>query len=404
MLFGKKFNEIDEDDINKLVEKQEEESLVLDFKEYTEDNKKEKNAKEIAKDISSMANSEGGLIIYGIKEENSKAKEIKWINSSEDFGERLLNIINTTIVPHITINIYTIISKENNDKCIYLVYIPKDVDSLYCVTKDMDNRFYTRGGVVVTRMSPREIKDRFQLILEKQKKIIEFLEKLKRDYCEASKIDLNDKTYFNINTIPDILNEKIIGNNLKEILNSVELKSLSKNYGSSSIVVRPCYKDNFIMSAYFNSNQEYENKEDYYKDILIVHKNGIIEKFYIDKYYDCIQSYTFIIYLAKFLRFSLAYFNKIQYYGGFKIIVTFRAYKQISFQTYNGDKTKNLQHSIIQEEIRFNQCLDLTEIEIKSELKEFMRKLGSYAGLNLEDFSGILSNLEKKSISEICMD
>src|SRR3989344_8317169 len=100
--------------------------------------------------------------------------------------------------------------------------------------------------------------------------MIEFLEKLKRDYCEASKIDLNDKTYFNINTIPDILNEKIIGNNLKEILNSVELKSLSKNYGSSSIVVRPCYKDNFIMSAYFNSNQEYENKEDYYKDILIV--------------------------------------------------------------------------------------------------------------------------------------
>lgn len=388
MLFGRKFDEITEGDITKLIEGEQEETLTLDFKESLGN-----NTKETAKNISSMANTEGGLIIYGIKEENNKAKEIKWIDSSENFKERLFQIINTTIVPRIEIKIYPINSNENESKQLYLVYVPKDDNNLYCVTKNKDNRFYIRDGNITDRMSPREIKDRIQLILEKQEKSIDYLHELKKDYHDASNIDFGSVYYFNITVIPDILNEKIGGAKLREILDSQYMRELYPNEGRAN----PCYKDSFIISHFLDNNP------DYYKDTSIIHKNGTVERWGIEGYEKYIPSYLFMIILTRTLRFCLEYFKKIEYYGGFKIIITFRAYRNISHKPsqFGGDAIKRLQHDFIQEKIYFNQSLNLSEEEIKDKLKEFVRVLGSYAGLNLENFKSIL-DLLNKTITEIC--
>ncbi|MCW9706022.1 AlbA family DNA-binding domain-containing protein [Fodinibius salsisoli] len=57
-----------QDDINNLIKNEVEESLILEFKRAGSLSKKRKDKKEIGKDVSAVANSDGGIIIYGIAE------------------------------------------------------------------------------------------------------------------------------------------------------------------------------------------------------------------------------------------------------------------------------------------------------------------------------------------------
>ena len=59
---------ITEEDINQLISTKTEESIHLDFKQAEALSKNDKKKSEIAKDISAFANSDGGIVIYGLKE------------------------------------------------------------------------------------------------------------------------------------------------------------------------------------------------------------------------------------------------------------------------------------------------------------------------------------------------
>ena len=52
-----------------------EESLTLEYKSAEALDRTETKKKEITKDVSAMANSAGGIIIYGIKEYNNSSKK-----------------------------------------------------------------------------------------------------------------------------------------------------------------------------------------------------------------------------------------------------------------------------------------------------------------------------------------
>ena len=57
-------------DIQSLIDNNVEESIHLDFKAAAALDKSEKKKDEIAKDVSSFANSDGGVIVYGISEKD----------------------------------------------------------------------------------------------------------------------------------------------------------------------------------------------------------------------------------------------------------------------------------------------------------------------------------------------
>jgi predicted HTH transcriptional regulator len=82
-----------------------EESLTLEYKAATSLSRTDKYKTEITKDVSSMANSAGGIIIYGLKEFNDDDKKhlpekIDPINRREFSKEWLEQNINN-IRPHI---------------------------------------------------------------------------------------------------------------------------------------------------------------------------------------------------------------------------------------------------------------------------------------------------------------
>ena len=147
-----------ENDLKELVENNIEENTNLEYKDP--DSLKDK--KELAKDICAMANSDGGLIIYGLCEEdkNHKPTKIKWIEKHQE-KERIEQILQTNVTPKIDVKIKTI-SNVDNSKFVLVVEVPKSDEAPHQDHSDKDKRTYwRRNGYTTREMEHYEIEDLF---------------------------------------------------------------------------------------------------------------------------------------------------------------------------------------------------------------------------------------------------
>jgi predicted HTH transcriptional regulator len=97
-------SEWDESDLLRLIEIGAEETLSVDWKEAGALSKSDGPKNEIAKDVSAFANSDGGYVVYGIREDDQpphKAAELSPIDPKQFSPEWLENIITSRIKPPI---------------------------------------------------------------------------------------------------------------------------------------------------------------------------------------------------------------------------------------------------------------------------------------------------------------
>jgi hypothetical protein len=148
--------EYSQNDINLLVENGAEESLYLEFKGRDALGKNEKKKDEIAKDISSFANSDGGIIIYGIDE---KTKNVSFIDGEEFTKEWIEQIINSRIQRKIdNLIIYPIRFDEDIKKSVYVIKIPQSYNAPHLSS---DKRFYKRSNSVNIPMEEYDIRNTY---------------------------------------------------------------------------------------------------------------------------------------------------------------------------------------------------------------------------------------------------
>lgn len=131
--------------LNSLIENGVEENLNLDYKAAAALNKQNNKTTEISKDISALANSDGGIIIYGIKESNVTKhlpESIDPINRQEFSKEWLEQIIQDKIRPRISeFKIHPIdISKDLVTSTLFsiipsLIMILKKTEKSQCTTR-----------------------------------------------------------------------------------------------------------------------------------------------------------------------------------------------------------------------------------------------------------------------------
>jgi predicted HTH transcriptional regulator len=143
-------------DIQSLIDNQIEESIHLDFKAGAALSKQPSKKKELSKDIASFANSDGGIIIYGLSEQNHVASSFSFVEGNEFNKEWLEQLINTTINRRIDgIEIFPI--REDNDfaRTVYIVKIPKSFDAPH---QSKDKRFYKRFNFESVMMEEYEIR------------------------------------------------------------------------------------------------------------------------------------------------------------------------------------------------------------------------------------------------------
>lgn len=156
MIFDKPFSDITIDDIRKLVEDKIQESSILDYKRELTSNK------DIAKDVSAFANSEGGAIIYGVGEdENHLPSEINGVEG-EKLEEKIENVILTGVRPRLKCAIRPILINEVPARWVIVVLAPPSLSAPHMVSIDRDNRYYKRFNFSSVPMEEYEVRALFE--------------------------------------------------------------------------------------------------------------------------------------------------------------------------------------------------------------------------------------------------
>lgn len=148
-------------DLKKLIVNQVEENIHLDYKSAGSLSKSAGKKTEISKDVSSFANSDGGIIIYGISEFNEATKnhlpeKIDPINRTEFSKEWLEQVINNNIFPKINdLTIKSFNVEDSVEDVVYVVIIGKSTTA----HQANDFRYYKRYNFLSTAMYDYEVRD-----------------------------------------------------------------------------------------------------------------------------------------------------------------------------------------------------------------------------------------------------
>lgn len=130
------------EDLDSLITNEIEESVHLDYKSAKSLDKSDRKKTEIAKDVSAFANSDGGIIIYGINEENHKPKDLSFVDGHLFNKEWLENIIDGNIQQRISgIEIFPVRIDNLIEKTVYIVKIPSSMNAPHISS---DKKFYRR--------------------------------------------------------------------------------------------------------------------------------------------------------------------------------------------------------------------------------------------------------------------
>ena len=148
-------------DLNDFVELEVEESIHLDYKDGAA--LSPDKISEITKDVSSFANSDGGIIIYGVGENKETHvpnyySPITNSKISKEWLEQKINIIQPNIKG---LQIFPIRLNKKATKSIYIVKIPRSDDAPHMAE---DKRYYYRGNFVSEAMQSYQVRDTFNRI------------------------------------------------------------------------------------------------------------------------------------------------------------------------------------------------------------------------------------------------
>ena len=137
-----------------------EESLTLEYKSAEALDRNETKKKEITKDVSAMANSAGGILIYGISEHSQIDKrhlpeKITPVNRTE-FPREWVEQIIQAIRPRIDgISIYSVNLSTGETDVVYVIEIPQS----HTAHQASDNRYYKRFNFQSVPMEDYEVRD-----------------------------------------------------------------------------------------------------------------------------------------------------------------------------------------------------------------------------------------------------
>ena len=163
-MINKKLSDITLDDIKELITNSVHEGKTIDFKQvYLLASEKEKG--EFLADVSSFANTLGGDLIFGIKEEAGTAKKITGFSVENVDKEKLKieNIVRDGIAPRITIDLKFI--EMGEQKNVLIVRIEKSWTSpnrvVFTGFRNTKDQFYARNSSGKYSLDVFELKNAF---------------------------------------------------------------------------------------------------------------------------------------------------------------------------------------------------------------------------------------------------
>ncbi|OXG05107.1 putative DNA-binding protein [Flavobacterium araucananum] len=183
--------------LNNLIESKLEESLYLEYKSAASLDKQNNKTTEISKDVSAFANSDGGVLIYGIHEDDKNELLPKSLDPicKKDFSKEWLEqIIQDKIQPRLEkIKIHPI--EIDSNQIIYVVEIEKSNTA----HQAFDKKYYKRFNFNSTAMNDYEIRDIFNRAKNPEISLeFRFIDQRKRLEVIARNISSTYAMYVNI--------------------------------------------------------------------------------------------------------------------------------------------------------------------------------------------------------------
>jgi len=160
-LSHKSFDEIGEEDLQRLLDNKVSESRRIDYKQ-SGPGQQDRQKKEFLADISSFANAGGGYLVYGMKESKGEPVELCGLELENPDQEKLRieSMIRDGIEPRIW-GIGIQVVHLQDEKCAIAIHVPRSFNPPHMVTFKGEERFYSRGVAGKFRMHVPELKTAF---------------------------------------------------------------------------------------------------------------------------------------------------------------------------------------------------------------------------------------------------
>lgn len=297
MVFLKPLREVDFQDIERLKLNQTRESQILDYKkDLIED-------KELLKDVSAFANTQGGFLIFGIAEsgQGGYPTEILEIELDRINTERLEQVILSNLQPRLQVNMVKFRHKDDPTKGFLIIQIPDSY--LKPHINGRDSRFYKRFEFQATPMTEMEVDAYVKKLLENLP-----LAALSGD----------------IIIIPTMLTHMIDTSDISNFkwMTEINLKP-NGNY----------LRIGFMIPSTNGVKSQYQDEKDLSFEKVEIHRNGCIhysryfeEKENFKDIHDKIETISYFLaqnFCAKLLQtlqFSSSLYQRINYFGDVRII------------------------------------------------------------------------------------
>jgi len=209
-------DEIQEADLVRLGQDQIPESLRLEFKRELDLSNRQKKA-EAAKDVSALANTDGGRILYGIDEtelpDGSTVASTIYPLTDGDIDSRLADVLLASIHPRPRFRTRKV-SVPGGFVLIIEVY-PSYGNDLYMVTGFKEHRFYRRAEQRTILMEEPEIREAYVRVAATRRQLDESVEAMIR-----SELSLVPRTTESVIVVPwfghrDLVNPRQFGEKLR---------------------------------------------------------------------------------------------------------------------------------------------------------------------------------------------
>lgn len=198
-MFGKQTNNLEFKDIEYLVNnRKQQEGYNLDYKKSIGNPDKAKN--ELAKDISSFANSGGGFLIIGI-DDNLEILGVDKIVNSKSIDEWINQVVSSNIEPNVFYLDPKLVKIPESEKVIVVIEIPESTKKPHIV-KELYN-YFIRINDSSKKANHSQVRDMFEFSRNRTNEFKEFLMQRKLENIESSGFGQNQ-------------NSKILHSNVKE--------------------------------------------------------------------------------------------------------------------------------------------------------------------------------------------
>ena len=193
-MFGKHVSELNFSDIEYLIkERKEQEGHHLDYKKSIGNPDKAKN--ELAKDISSFANSSGGFLILGI-DDNLEIVGLEREINKKSIDEWINQVVSSNIEPQVFYYDPKIIEIPSSEKVIVVIQVPESTRKPHIVSELFN--YFVRINDSSKKANHSQIRDMFEFSRNRTDDFNAFLQKrnIQNEDDENFGVNRNSKTLY----------------------------------------------------------------------------------------------------------------------------------------------------------------------------------------------------------------